>query len=274
MLTAAPLTLITTLKAGAPDYEQWVAWGNDILTTGLFAILLCGTLGVIAIHFFAPVLLTAAKETERKEEESEGTDEEGAPVPSEGGAVELAAWPRVPSRLSLDSRIYQRRASSAQGAYALTDLFPTADMAQAEPMKRAASADIQRRPPSPQATSGGRLIPGEDLGLVAEYIDSIQRLTMAVNAGEQDYSRDEVMQLSDRVLDLQHRLENEVGRREPSVRELFRTASVLTTRRQQGPREQRPGAVQHRNVRTNSVRQSQDGSVQSRQTKHSDDPPV
>jgi len=260
------LTLINSLKVGAPDYEQWVEWGNDILTTGLFAILLCGTLGVLAIHFSAPVLLTPAQGTENEEGGNDAADDERpGPAPSEGGAVELAAWPHVPSRPNLDSLVYPRRASSAEGGYALPEVSPTTDMVQAEPVKRAASAEMTRRPNNQPPPA--QLIPGEDLALVAEYIDSIQRLTMAVNAGEQEYSRDEVMLLSERVLDLQHRLENEVGRREPSVRELFRTASVLTMRRRQGPREQRQGGVQHRDVRASSAR--------SRQTKKvPDDPPV
>lgn len=54
-LSAAPLALIEKFKKGAPDYDQWVDWGNDILTTGLFTILICGTLGVLAIHFASPL---------------------------------------------------------------------------------------------------------------------------------------------------------------------------------------------------------------------------
>eukprot|EP00889_Picochlorum_renovo_P005307 jgi/Picre1/32337/NNA_007683.t1 len=56
-LSAAPLTLIQKYKEGAEDYDTWVQWGNDILTTGLFAILICGTLGTLVAHVSSKVLL-------------------------------------------------------------------------------------------------------------------------------------------------------------------------------------------------------------------------
>ncbi len=40
-----------------PDYDDWIKWGNDVLTTGIFAIIVCGTLGVLAIHFSSSHLL-------------------------------------------------------------------------------------------------------------------------------------------------------------------------------------------------------------------------
>jgi hypothetical protein len=63
---------------------------------------------------------------------------------------------------------------------------------------------------------------------VAEYFDSIRQLTCAAVSDVVD--REERRRLADLVLHMQRRLENEVGHREPSVRELFRTASMLATR--------------------------------------------
>ncbi len=57
---AAPLTLIETYKTTAPNYAEWVQWGEEILTTGIFAIIICGTLGVLAIYALAPRLLEKA----------------------------------------------------------------------------------------------------------------------------------------------------------------------------------------------------------------------
>lgn len=45
--------MIQAAKAGQPDYAQWEQWGYDILTTGIFAIIICATLGVLAIHLTA-----------------------------------------------------------------------------------------------------------------------------------------------------------------------------------------------------------------------------
>lgn len=56
-VAATPLTMIELYKKGSPDYDQWVEWGNDILTTGLFAIIICATLGMLAIFISVPHLL-------------------------------------------------------------------------------------------------------------------------------------------------------------------------------------------------------------------------
>jgi hypothetical protein len=42
---------------GSPDYEQWVRWGEDCLATGIFAIIVCATLGTLLVFWFAPILL-------------------------------------------------------------------------------------------------------------------------------------------------------------------------------------------------------------------------
>lgn len=56
-LSAVPLAMITKHKQGDPDYESWLGWGQDILTTGVFAIIICGTLGTLMVFWLAPVLL-------------------------------------------------------------------------------------------------------------------------------------------------------------------------------------------------------------------------
>lgn len=219
-LSAAPLTLITNLKQGDPDYEQWVTWGNDILTTGLFAIIISGTFGVLAIHFSAPFFL--------KKSETKGKQD------GKGSKAEISMVERPSTEASLDSGKPSRDRGQIASARSLGQILPIrpqemASIKQTSP-RRPASAegrystiDIAREEGS--SRRGQRLVAGEDFELVAEYIDSIRRLTSAVNAGE--YSQEEVMELSDRVLHMQRRLETEVGHREPSVRELFRTASVF-----------------------------------------------
>lgn len=49
--TATPLAMIQSMKKGEPDYAQWEQWGYDILTTGIFTIIICATLGLLLIHF-------------------------------------------------------------------------------------------------------------------------------------------------------------------------------------------------------------------------------
>ncbi|KAI8468895.1 MAG: Sodium/hydrogen exchanger family-domain-containing protein [Monoraphidium minutum] len=56
-LSAVPLAMITTLMAGRPDYDVWFGWGQDILTTGIFAIIICGSLGTLGVFLSAPLLL-------------------------------------------------------------------------------------------------------------------------------------------------------------------------------------------------------------------------
>lgn len=56
-LSAVPLALINSALAGSPDYEQWQQWGEDCLATGIFAIIVCATLGTFLVFWLAPVLL-------------------------------------------------------------------------------------------------------------------------------------------------------------------------------------------------------------------------
>ena len=277
-LSAAPLTLIQKYKVGSPDYAEWVAWGNDILTTGLFAIILCGTLGVLAIHFFAPILLEPAAEThsddgdgDECDDEIESNDEIGVDGDSSGdgraattttttggggGGVNDGSgdWQhqqhhRHPSLPALKQPLERSRSAASYG----TSITAVGGGGGGGGGKRA-SSDTGSRPssPMPQTTAISQLIAGEDLALVADYITSIQLLTSAVVAGETVYSRDDVVRMSDRVLDMQHRIESEVGQREPSVRELFRTASVLTARRPFGWNN-RSGAGSRGTVRAESA---------------------
>jgi hypothetical protein len=67
----------------------------------------------------------------------------------------------------------------------------------------------------------------EDYELVAEYIDAIRQLTASAGSDKAVWA--DIKRLSDHVVDIQRRIETEVGQREPSVRELFRTASHLAT---------------------------------------------
>lgn len=56
-LSAVPLSLINQTLADSPEYENWVRWGNDILATGIFAIIVCATLGTLFVYWFAPIML-------------------------------------------------------------------------------------------------------------------------------------------------------------------------------------------------------------------------
>jgi hypothetical protein len=56
-LSAVPLALINNNLAGSPDYAQWQRWGEDCLATGIFAIIVCATLGTLLVFWLAPVLL-------------------------------------------------------------------------------------------------------------------------------------------------------------------------------------------------------------------------
>lgn len=56
-LSAVPLALINRTMVDSPDYEQWVRWGEDCLATGIFAIIVCATLGTLLVFWFAPILL-------------------------------------------------------------------------------------------------------------------------------------------------------------------------------------------------------------------------
>lgn len=56
-LSAVPLALINRVMVDSPDYEQWQQWGEDCLATGIFAIIVCATLGTLFVFWLAPVLL-------------------------------------------------------------------------------------------------------------------------------------------------------------------------------------------------------------------------
>jgi hypothetical protein len=56
-LSAVPLALINSVMKDSPDYAQWQQWGEDCLATGIFAIIVCATLGTLFVFWLAPVLL-------------------------------------------------------------------------------------------------------------------------------------------------------------------------------------------------------------------------
>jgi NhaP-type Na+/H+ or K+/H+ antiporter len=56
-LSAVPLALINRTMVNDLNYEQWVHWAEDLLATGIFAIIICATLGTLFVFWFAPVLL-------------------------------------------------------------------------------------------------------------------------------------------------------------------------------------------------------------------------
>ncbi len=56
-LSAVPLAMIQSAYADSPDFEKWSTWGEEILTTGVFAIIFCGSLGTLLVYTLAPVLL-------------------------------------------------------------------------------------------------------------------------------------------------------------------------------------------------------------------------
>lgn len=196
-------------------------WGNDILTTGLFAIIICGTLGVLAIHFSAPVLLKTAAVKSSDGESTDGEDRNGAnELPgtvsrdpfSSGGADAV----RMPSVNVADHRQGSLDDQMRVGPGALS----------IDALKRNASTDTvpNSRPGSPTVPVTHLTVTGEDFDLLADYIDAVQKLTLATQTGEREGP--EMVLMSARVVDLQRRIEEGVARKEPSVRELFRTASL------------------------------------------------
>jgi NhaP-type Na+/H+ or K+/H+ antiporter len=62
-LSAVPLALINRTMVNDPNYEQWVHWAEDLLATGIFAIIICATLGTLFVFWFAPVLLDKSVST-------------------------------------------------------------------------------------------------------------------------------------------------------------------------------------------------------------------
>mmetsp|Transcript_18133 Transcript_18133/g.59223 ORF Transcript_18133/g.59223 Transcript_18133/m.59223 type:complete len:695 (+) Transcript_18133:796-2880(+) len=53
-LASVPLDLIKENKHEESDYEDWLKWGNDILTTSVFSIILTAPLGMIIINSLGP----------------------------------------------------------------------------------------------------------------------------------------------------------------------------------------------------------------------------
>lgn len=143
---AAPLGMIQKYKRGASNYAEWEQWGYDILVTGVFAIIICGTLGLIAIHFLAPhLLLPAAPDPEAAEGSHRGDDE----LDPEGADADLRASGGDAKRGS--EMVVQRTRS--------LPVVPSEP-----PLRR----------------------PAHDYELVALYIDTIRQLTTAATATNVD----------------------------------------------------------------------------------------
>jgi len=180
-LSAAPLTLIEKYKVGADNYDEWVQWGNDILTTGLFAIIICGTCGTAAAQFFAPRLLKRGKISRGAGSNGTGKEYLKQEINKQHSMADYSVSDSERGRLSMVA----------------DDGGPSS----AVRVPRAKSADhIDASMP---ASHVSRLIPGEDLALVKEYIDAIEQLTSAVHASDRVVSRDDIVQLSSHVLQVQ-----------------------------------------------------------------------
>jgi NhaP-type Na+/H+ or K+/H+ antiporter len=190
-LSAAPLTLIQKYKSGSPNYNEWIAWGNDILTTGLFAIIICGTCGSAAVHFLSPLLLKKSAAAQKKSQDLHGNSPEKRSVYDEAGDVNFemvgSQWGTSSSRRSIP-----RAVSSNDAVQPLSEYVS---------IERTKSADNI----TPLNIHGGleSLLPGKDLAIVSEYIDAIEHLTNAVHAGETQVSREEIQRLSKHVIFIQ-----------------------------------------------------------------------
>ena len=195
-LSAAPLALIQKYKSGSPDYDEWVAWGNDILTTGLFAIIICGTCGSAAVHFLSPLLLKESKSALQKlhgnspEKRRAHDDQQDVASPHIGDInFEIVGnqWGTSSSRKRIP-----RAVSTNDAVQSLSE--PVS-------IERTKSADNI----APLTLHSGLegLIPGKDLAIVSEYIDAIEHLTNAVHAGETQVSRKEIQRLSKHVIFIQ-----------------------------------------------------------------------
>ncbi|KAI7845950.1 hypothetical protein COHA_000496 [Chlorella ohadii] len=214
-LSGAPLALILKYKCdginpespeASADCKEYAKWGDDILVTGVFAIIVCGTLGTLAIHLAAPILLSPAEEGSDSEagestviaEPGDGAEDQVLPSPYEPGMP-----PAGPRRLPGSAA---RLASLGIG-------------------EGSAAGGVARRAGStPNVTE--QLEPAiADHELLAEFLDAIHLLTAAVH--DDRMTKLDLVRLSDRVLETQRHVEAAMERREPSVRELFRTASRL-----------------------------------------------
>ena len=149
-----------------PGNEQWALWGQDILTTGLFCILICATLGTMAIHFTAPLLLQPSHEKEEEEEQPEA-------------AAQVIVHPSTsPNKQQLAGRSVTVEKVEA-----------------ATLMPHPGSLVVPRRP------SGSGTAVAEDYALLADYIDTINRLAAVVKNDKGD--QHEAQSLAIQVLDLQ-----------------------------------------------------------------------
>jgi hypothetical protein len=200
---------------------------------------------VLAIHFSAPVLLQPGTRAEqnggggqddasRQQPYGEDTTQEEQ-VSGEEPSIAVSEGQRAPAFRPLPTASSSATTATQGRPSGAEDLrrhppSPQLNLRRVRSMSSDAGYLFPARPQSPSAEAQTQLVAGEDLALVAEYIESIRHLTTALRAGEETYSRDEVLRLSDRVLHMQHRVESEVGHREPSVRELFRTAAEMVPR--------------------------------------------
>mmetsp|Transcript_37353 Transcript_37353/g.92365 ORF Transcript_37353/g.92365 Transcript_37353/m.92365 type:complete len:750 (-) Transcript_37353:101-2350(-) len=57
-LSSDPLEYIMKNKTEDPDFDKWEQWGNDILTTAVFSIILTAPLGMLIINILGPLWLT------------------------------------------------------------------------------------------------------------------------------------------------------------------------------------------------------------------------
>jgi len=53
-LASDPLETIMESKTGEPDFDKWQQWGNEILTTAVFSIILTAPLGMMIINVLGP----------------------------------------------------------------------------------------------------------------------------------------------------------------------------------------------------------------------------
>ena len=64
-LASDPLEAILKSKTGEANYEEWVKWGNDILTTAVFSIIITAPVGMVIISTLGPKWLN--QDTKRQQ---------------------------------------------------------------------------------------------------------------------------------------------------------------------------------------------------------------
>jgi hypothetical protein len=69
-LASDPLESILEHKYDEPDFAKWEQWGNEILTTAVFSIILTAPLGMLIINFLGPRWLSQDVNPERREAEA------------------------------------------------------------------------------------------------------------------------------------------------------------------------------------------------------------